>query len=141
MVPVIVAALFGSSRHLVSGPTTATSVAGPDVTQLTTVGALPASLPPLSAPALTLDHIRALAPAALAVTLSALTEAVSIGRALGARGGYRIDGNQEFIGQGLSNIASAFFSGMWPRAPSTAAPSTMRPVSAHGWQRCLPGCY
>jgi SulP family sulfate permease len=36
---------------------------------------------------------------------------VSIGRALGARGGYRIDGNQEFIGQGLSNIAGSFFSG------------------------------
>jgi SulP family sulfate permease len=84
---------------------------GPDVIQIATVGALPASLPPLSAPALTLDHIRVLAPAALAVTLFALTEAVSIGRALGARGGYRIDGNQELIGQGLSNIAGAFFSG------------------------------
>jgi sulfate permease, SulP family len=84
---------------------------GPEVTQIATVGALPASLPPLSAPSLTLEHIRALAPAALAVTLFALTEAVSIGRALGARGGYRINGNQEFIGQGLSNIAGAFFSG------------------------------
>ncbi|MEA1053929.1 SulP family inorganic anion transporter, partial [Lamprobacter modestohalophilus] len=51
------------------------------------------------------------APTALAVTLFALTEAVSIARALAARGGYRIDGNQEFIGQGLSNIAGSFFSG------------------------------
>jgi SulP family sulfate permease len=84
---------------------------GAEVTRIATVGALPASLPPLSAPSLTLDHIRQLAPAALAVTLFALTEAVSIGRALAARGGYRIDGNQEFIGQGLSNIAGSFFSG------------------------------
>ncbi|MCG6940225.1 MAG: SulP family inorganic anion transporter [Thiohalocapsa sp.] len=84
---------------------------GSAVTQIATVGALPASLPPLSAPSFALDDIRALAPAALAVTLFALTEAVSIGRALGARGGYRIDGNQEFIGQGLSNLAGAFFSG------------------------------
>ena len=84
---------------------------GPEVTRIATVGALPASLPPLSAPSLTLDHIRQLAPSALAVTLFALTEAVSIGRALAARGGYRIDGNQEFIGQGLSNLAGAFFSG------------------------------
>jgi SulP family sulfate permease len=84
---------------------------GPEVTQIATVGALPASLPPLSAPALDLDHIRALAPAALAVTLFALTEAVSIGRALAARSGDRIDGNQEFIGQGLSNVAGSFFSG------------------------------
>jgi SulP family sulfate permease len=84
---------------------------GPEVTRIVTVGALPASLPPLSAPSLTLDHIRHLAPSALAVTLFALTEAVSIGRSLAARGGYRIDGNQEFIGQGLSNIAGSFFSG------------------------------
>lgn len=84
---------------------------GADHTAIARVGALPASLPPLSAPALTLDNIRHLAPSALAVTLFALTEAVSIGRSLAARGDYRIDGNQEFIGQGLSNIAGAFFSG------------------------------
>ncbi|WP_295399995.1 SulP family inorganic anion transporter [uncultured Thiocystis sp.] len=80
-------------------------------TGIATVGALPSTLPPLSAPSLTLEHIRQLAPSALAVTLFALTEAVSIGRSLAARGGYRIDGNQEFIGQGLSNIAGSFFSG------------------------------
>ncbi|MBV5275226.1 MAG: SulP family inorganic anion transporter [Lamprocystis purpurea] len=78
---------------------------------IATVGALPSTLPPLSAPTLTLENIRDLAPTALAVTLFALTEAVSIGRSLAARGGYRIDGNQEFIGQGLSNIAGSFFSG------------------------------
>jgi len=84
---------------------------GAEATGIAVVGALPASLPPLSAPALTMDNIKHLAPSALAVTLFALTEAVSIGRALAARGGYRIDGNQEFIGQGLSNIAGSFFSG------------------------------
>ena len=84
---------------------------GAQVTQIATVGALPAELPPLSVPNLSLDHIRAMAPTALAVTLFALTEAVSIGRSLAARGGYRIDGNQEFIGQGLSNIFGSFFSG------------------------------
>jgi SulP family sulfate permease len=84
---------------------------GPGQAGIATVGALPASLPPLSAPSFSLDHIKELAPTALAVTLFALTEAVSIGRSLAARGGYRIDGNQEFIGQGLSNIAGAFFSG------------------------------
>ena len=84
---------------------------GSEVTQIATVGALPASLPPLSAPSLTLENIKNLAPSAFAVTLFALTEAVSIGRSLAARGGYRINGNQEFIGQGLSNIAGAFTSG------------------------------
>ena len=84
---------------------------GAEHADIATVGALPATLPPLSAPSLTFEHLRELAPAALAMTLFALTEAVSIGRALAARGGYRIDGNQEFIGQGLSNIAGSFFSG------------------------------
>jgi SulP family sulfate permease len=62
-------------------------------------------------PDFSLDTIRALSTSALAVTLFALTEAVSIGRSLAARGGYRLDGNQEFIGQGLSNLGGSFFSG------------------------------
>jgi len=75
------------------------------------VGALPSGLPPLSMPDFSLDTIRQLAPAALAVSLFALTEAVSIARSLGSRAHQHIDGNQEFIGQGLSNIGGAFFSG------------------------------
>jgi SulP family sulfate permease len=74
------------------------------------VGALPATLPPLSAPDFNLTMIKELAPAALAVTLFALTEAVSISRSLAARSGDLVDGNQEFIGQGLSNIVGSFFS-------------------------------
>ncbi len=84
---------------------------GAEATHIQTVGALPSSLPPLSSPSFSMDTIKHMAPATLAVTLFALTEAVSIGRSLGARSGQRIDGNQEFIGQGLSNIAGSFFSG------------------------------
>lgn len=84
---------------------------GASTTQLVLVGALPATLPPLSAPLLNLETIKMLAPAALAITLFALTEAVSIGRSMAVRGGYSINSNQEFIGQGLSNIAGSFFSG------------------------------
>jgi SulP family sulfate permease len=84
---------------------------GNDVTHIKTVGALPQTLPPLSMPDFSLQTIKDLAPAALAMTLFALTEAVSIGRALGIRSGQLVDGNQEFIGQGLSNIAGSFFSG------------------------------
>lgn len=78
---------------------------------IATVGALPPSLPPLSAPSFSPDVWRDLAPTAVAVTLFALTEALSISRALAVRSGQQIDGNQEFIGQGLSNIAGSFFSG------------------------------
>ncbi|MFO8154409.1 MAG: SulP family inorganic anion transporter [Pseudomonadota bacterium] len=74
------------------------------------VGELPAHLPPLSAPDLSLGTIRELAPAALAVALLGLVEAVSIARSVAAKSHQRIDGNQEFIGQGLANITGAFFS-------------------------------
>ena len=74
------------------------------------VGHVPASLPPLSSPDFSLTTLKQLAPAALAVTLFALTEAVSIARSLAIRSGDAIDGNQEFVGQGLSNIAGSFFS-------------------------------
>lgn len=106
-VPYMIAAMVGGSLVAIA----LDSLLGASRAGIATVGALPASLPPLSAPALTLDNIKHLAPSALAVTLFALTEATSIGRSLAARGGYRIDGNQEFIGQGLSNIAGSFFSG------------------------------
>ena len=45
------------------------------------------------------------------MALLGLIEAVSIARAIATHTHQRIDGNQEFIGQGLSNIAGSFFSG------------------------------
>ncbi|MCX7165821.1 MAG: sulfate permease [Rhodocyclales bacterium] len=84
---------------------------GEAATGITTVGALPATLPPLSLPDLSLGSLRATLGPALVITMLALTEAVSISRAIAVRSEQRIDGNQEFIGQGLSNIAGAFFSG------------------------------
>lgn len=86
-------------------------IMGADAAAISTVGRLPSTLPPLSAPQLTLENIRILTPVALATTLFALTEAVSIARSLAAKSGQELDGNQEFIGQGLSNIVGSFFSG------------------------------
>jgi len=84
---------------------------GEEVTHIKTIGALPSSLPPLSTPDFSFQTIKELAPVAFAATLFALTEAVSIARSIAAKTGQHIDGNQEFIGQGLSNIAGSFFSG------------------------------
>ncbi len=84
---------------------------GQDLTGIRTVGALPATLPPLSMPDFSLDTLRHTIGPALVITMLALTEAVSIARAIAVRSEQRIDGNQEFIGQGLSNIVGAFFSG------------------------------
>lgn len=84
---------------------------GNDVTHIRTVGALPAHLPPFSVPDLSLATIKKMSSSALAITMLALTEAVSIARSVAVRSEQRIDGNQEFIGQGLSNIFGSFFSG------------------------------
>lgn len=83
---------------------------GVDATDIKTVGALPARLPPLSVPDFSLDTLRHTIGPALVITMLGLTEAVSIARAIAVRSEQRIEGNQEFIGQGLSNIVGAFFS-------------------------------
>jgi SulP family sulfate permease len=105
-VPYMVVALIAASLVSVA----LSAALGIDRTGIRTVGALPSTLPPLSAPDFSPQSIRMLAPGALAVTLFALTEAVSIARALAVRAGQHIDGNQEFIGQGLSNVFGSFFS-------------------------------
>ncbi len=78
--------------------------------QITTVSALPAALPQFAMPDFSLEALRKTASVAIAITMLGLTEAVSIGRSIALRSEQRIDGNQEFIGQGLSNIIGSFFS-------------------------------
>ena len=84
---------------------------GQEATGIRTVGALPTGLPPLSLPDFSFAALKKTFGPALVITMLALTEALSIARAVAVRSEQRIDGNQEFIGQGLSNIAGAFFSG------------------------------
>ena len=83
---------------------------GVDVTHIKTVGALPAGLPPLSAPDFSFAALDKMLFPALIITMLALTEAVSISRAIATKSGQHIDGNQEFVGQGLSNVVGSFFS-------------------------------
>lgn len=79
-------------------------------TDIKLVGEIPAHLPPLSMPNFSFDTMRQLAPEAFAVALLGLIEAVSISRAVATKSGQRIDSNQDFIGQGLSNMFGSFFS-------------------------------
>ncbi|MBV0934267.1 SulP family inorganic anion transporter [Marinobacterium weihaiense] len=73
------------------------------------VGALPGQLPTPVLPEFSFATLKALAPGALAVALLGLIEAVSIARAIAVRSHQQIDGNQEFLGQGLSNVVGSFF--------------------------------
>ncbi len=79
-------------------------------TDIKLVGEIPAHLPPLSHPEFSFETIKLLAPQAFAVALLGLIEAVSISRAVATKSNQRIDSNQEFIGQGLSNMTGSFFS-------------------------------
>lgn len=71
------------------------------------LGVLPVSLP---IPQFAL--ISQLAPGALAIAFLAILEGSSIGKSLAARTGGRINSNQEMLGMGAANLASAFVSGM-----------------------------
>ena len=111
------------------------SIVGKATTAISMVGALPAMLPPLSAPEVSFSVIKTLAPAAVAMTLLALTEAVSIARSLAIHSGQKLDGNQEFIGQGLSNIVASFSSayvttGSFNRSAINYAAGAQTPLSA-----------
>jgi SulP family sulfate permease len=83
---------------------------GADAHHIELVGKIPAHLPPLSSPDFSLGTIKMLAPDAFAVALLGLIEAVSISRAVASKSNQRINPNQEFIGQGLSNLCGSFFS-------------------------------
>ena len=75
-----------------------------------TVTPLSAALPQFSVPPFSLEALRKTASIAVAITMLGLTEAVSISRAIALRSEQRVNGNQEFIGQGLSNVVGSFFS-------------------------------
>jgi SulP family sulfate permease len=76
------------------------------------VGAIPRALPPFHFPAEALSQgaVRML-PGALAIAVLGLVEAVSIAKAIAGQTHQRLNINQEFIGQGLANLAAGCFSG------------------------------
>lgn len=85
-------------------------VLGGDVNGIETVGKIPSNLPPFRIPDLSYTNISALSSGAMVLALLGLIEAVAIGRSIALHTHQKIDGNQEFIGQGLSNLIASFFS-------------------------------
>ncbi len=76
------------------------------------------SLPSLAElPLLDLGFIQSLSTGALAVAAIGLVETTAISRSIATKTGQRLDSNQEFVGQGLANIAVGLFSG-YPSAGS-----------------------
>jgi sulfate permease, SulP family len=76
------------------------------------VGVIAGDLPLLSAPGwAALDHVGRLAPAALAIAILGLMEAISIAQTIADQTRQHLNVNREFIGQGLANLGAAVFSG------------------------------
>ncbi|MBP6469634.1 MAG: sulfate permease [Chloroflexi bacterium] len=83
-----------------------------DKAGVSVIGQLPHNLPPLAKlPIFDLTLISKLSPGALAIGAIGLVQTSAIARSLAARTGQRPDSNQEFVGQGMANIASGLFSG------------------------------
>lgn len=98
-----------------------------------TVHSLPGALPPLSRPNPAL--MPTLLTAAAVMTLLAVTEAMAIAKAVARRTSDSFDGNQELAGQGLANLAGAFFSaypasGSFNRSGVNVAAGAKTPLAA-----------
>jgi len=85
-------------------------VLGGELHGIETVGHVPSNLPPFKIPDFNFEDMRLLTSGAITLALLGLVEAVSIARAIALHSHQKLDNNREFIGQGLSNIISSFFS-------------------------------
>lgn len=75
------------------------------------VGAVPAGLPAPQVPAITPGELRQLVPGAAAIALLACADLSVLSRTFAARGGYRVEINQELVALGLANMAGGLFQG------------------------------
>lgn len=99
------------------------------------IGEMQGGFPPFRIPKLSMENMDQLGSSALAIALLGLLEAVAIGRAIAVKTGQKIDANQEFIGQGLSNVVGSFFSafagtGSFTRSGVNHVSGAQTPISA-----------
>jgi SulP family sulfate permease len=79
--------------------------------EVAVVGAITPGLPPVGLPAVGLADLGALVGPALAMALLIYADSGVTGQVLGRRGGYAVDGNQEFMGLGAANFGAALTGG------------------------------
>lgn len=110
-------------------------LAFPAMSPFKRVSSIPGAFPPISMPDLSLSTLQTLFAATLIMTLLASTEAMAIARAIALKSKDQFNANQEFIGQGLANIAGSFFSaypssGSFNRTGVNLAAGAKTPLSA-----------
>lgn len=74
------------------------------------VGSIPAPWPVFHVPAIQWSELAELFGIAVALSIIAMGQSISIAKAVAVKSGQQIDPNREFLGQGLSNITGGFFS-------------------------------
>jgi SulP family sulfate permease len=110
-------------------------LAFPEMSPFKRVSSIPGAFPPISMPDLSLSTLQTLFAATLIMTLLASTEAMAIARAIALKSKDQFNANQEFVGQGLANIAGSFFSaypssGSFNRTGVNLAAGAKTPLSA-----------
>ena len=72
------------------------------------VGEIPAGLPTIGVPGVTMEQLASLIPGALAIMLVAYSESIATARSYASKFNYKVDADQEFIGLGAANLGSGF---------------------------------
>ena len=77
-----------------------------------TVGEVPTGLPPIGLPGVSVSDLGPVITGGIALAMVGLAEGLSAARLLAAKGGYRVDTDQELIATGAANLGSGVFGGM-----------------------------
>ena len=83
------------------------------------VGEVPAGLPQVTIPAVTVQDILTLLPAALAILILIYADEILTSRVFAAKHGQKVDSNQEFVAIGMANIGAGLLMG-FPAALSAS---------------------
>jgi SulP family sulfate permease len=75
------------------------------------VGKVPQGIPSPSFPAFSLSSMEALLPAAITIVFVGFLESFAVAQSIATKERYKVDANQELLGLGAANLASALFSG------------------------------
>lgn len=89
----------------------ASAVLGLEGRGVSVVGSIAPGLPPLGLPRMGLADLQLLLVPAAAIGLLIYADSGVTGQVLGRRGGYRVDGDREFMGLGAANVGAALSGG------------------------------
>jgi high affinity sulfate transporter 1 len=90
--------------------------------EISVVGVLPQGLPGLTIPQVDLADLSLLLAGAAGIALVSFADTSVLSRTFAARGGYRVDSNQEMVALGAANIAGGLFQGFPVSSSSSRTP-------------------